>query len=87
VTLNHAPLRVNVFLPHSPRDHPHDDLVNCGEELDNHVRLSTHRANDSPKYETEEDNSKGISAGSETNIISCIYISLLDDPLSPSEVK
>jgi hypothetical protein len=87
VTLSHTPLRVNVFLPYNPRDHPHDDLVNYGEELDNHVRLFTHRANDSPKYETEEDNSKGISAGPETNIRSCVYTGLFDVPLSPCEVK
>jgi hypothetical protein len=44
------------FLPHHPGDHPHDDLVHYSEELDNHVRLCTHRAEYRPKYETEEDN-------------------------------
>jgi hypothetical protein len=49
------------------RDHPHHGLVNYGEELDNNVRFSAHRAEHRPKYETKEDNPQSISAGPETN--------------------
>jgi hypothetical protein len=79
-------VNVLVFLPHNPRNHPHDGLVNCGEELDNDVSLSAHRAKDSPKYEAKKDNSKGINAGPEINAISCLFIGLDDDPLSSSVV-
>ena len=59
------------ILPHHTRDQQHHNLVNYGEELDNHVRSSAHRAEHRPKYETKEDNPQSISAGPETNTWRC----------------
>ena len=46
--------------PHDDADHPHDDLVNDGEELDDAPSLLSQRSEDSSKCQAEEDDAQGV---------------------------
>ena len=57
--------------PHDDADHPHDDLVDDGEELDNALGLLSERSENSSKRQAEEDDSKCVRSISE-NIASAL---------------
>ena len=46
--------------PHDDADHPHDDLVNDGEELDDATGLLSKRSENSSKSQAEEDDSQCV---------------------------
>ena len=55
--------------PHDDADHPHDDLINDGEELDDSLGLLSKGSENSSKCQAEEDDSKRVGSISKKSTI------------------